>query len=158
MLDQTGDTERGTDWDYATQWSFHPKETVSFIYPYFYGLQNYPTRDLKSAAYWGHMPFTQSTHYLGLLTVLLAVLGLTLRKPDWFTLAMIIATVIIIFIGFGKYFPLLFWPLFKFAPLFSKFRIPSMIYLLLPLTVGIVAAKGVDTVIGVLKKGEDLAV
>lgn len=154
VLDQSGDSQRGTDWDYATQWSFHPKEMISFVYPYFYGLQNYPTRDLKTAAYWGHMPFTQSTHYLGLLTVLLAILGLTMRKPDSFTLSMIVTTAFIIVIGFGRYFPILFWPLFKFAPFFGKFRIPSMIYVLLPLTVGTVAAGGLDTVMTMLKDGE----
>lgn len=154
VLDQSRDTERGTGWDYATQWSFHPKETVSFIYPYFYGLQNAPTRDLKSAAYWGYMPFTQSTHYLGLLTILLAILGLTLKKPDSFTLSMTVATAIILVIGFGKYVPVLYWPLFKFAPLFSKFRIPSMIYVLLPLTLGAVAAKGVDIVTALLAEGD----
>ncbi|MFQ6674098.1 MAG: hypothetical protein ACE5GH_04860, partial [Fidelibacterota bacterium] len=152
VLDASGDTEKGTRWDYATQWSFHPKELISFVYPYFYGLENYPTRDLKSAAYWGYMPFTQSTHYLGLLTLLLAILGLTVRKPGQFTTSMAAASVIIIVIGFGKYFPVLFWPLFKFAPFFSKFRIPSMIYVLLPLTVGIVAAGGMDTVISGLKE------
>ena len=34
VLDQSGQTRSGTDWNYATQWSFHPKETLSFIYPY----------------------------------------------------------------------------------------------------------------------------
>ena len=37
VLDQTDDTKKGTTWDYATQWSFHPLETISFIYPYYYG-------------------------------------------------------------------------------------------------------------------------
>ena len=82
VLDKTNETADGTDWQYATQWSFHPKEIISFVYPYFYGLQNFSSRDLKSAAYWGYMPFTQSTHYLGLVALILASIGALIRKPD----------------------------------------------------------------------------
>ena len=35
VLDQSSETNKGTKWEYATQWSFHPKELLSFIYPYF---------------------------------------------------------------------------------------------------------------------------
>ena len=80
VLDKTNETSSGTDWQYATQWSFHPKELISFVYPYFYGLQNFSSRDLKSAAYWGYMPFTQSTHYLGLIVLILASLGALLKN------------------------------------------------------------------------------
>ena len=80
VLDKTNETSSGTDWQYATQWSFHPKELISFVYPYFYGLQNFSSRDLKSAAYWGYMPFTQSTHYLGLIVLILASIGALLKK------------------------------------------------------------------------------
>ena len=59
VLDQTNQTSKGASWIYATQWSFHPKEMISFIYPYFFGLQN--TQDLEKGAYWGYMSFTQST-------------------------------------------------------------------------------------------------
>ena len=69
VLDKTAQTQTGVKWDYATQWSFEPYETISFIYPYYYGMQNYPSRDIKSTAYWGGMQFTQSTHYFGILAV-----------------------------------------------------------------------------------------
>lgn len=150
VLDKSGDTGKGVGWDYATEWSFHPKEMISFVYPYFYGLQNYPTRDLKSAAYWGYMPFTQSTHFLGLLTLLLAILGMIIRRPSAFSVSLIIVSLLILLVGFGKYFPVLFWPLFKFAPMFSRFRVPSMIFILLPFTVGILAAVGLENLTSVL--------
>ncbi len=151
VLDKTGETETGTKWNYATAWSLHPKETVSFIYPNFYGLQNYPTRDVKSAAYWGFLSGTQSTHYLGLVVLLMAILGLTLKKPDSESWLWIIATVLILLVGFGKNFPLLYRPLFELAPMFSKFRVPSMIYILLPLTVGVLGARGLQTVLSTLR-------
>ena len=71
VLDQSSETSKGTKWGYATQWSFHPKELLSFIYPYFFGLQN--TSDPEKGAYWGFMPFTQSTHYVGLVLSLIHI-------------------------------------------------------------------------------------
>lgn len=156
VLDQTGQTETGTDWRYATQWSFHPKETISFVFPYHYGLQNYSTRDLKSAAYWGFMPFTQSTHYLGLIAIILAILGALLRKPDkteWFFW---IATLLALTTGFGSFFPVLFEPFYSILPFFSKFRIPSMIYILLAVTVPILAARGIDSFMQSTEKKDTL--
>ena len=152
VLDDTKETSSGTDWDYATQWSFHPKETISFLYPYLYGLQNYPTRDIKSAAYWGFMPFTQSTHYLGLIVILFAILGALLRKPDRFESYMWVLSGLVIFVGFGSYFPVLYKPLFLLAPFFSKFRIPSMIFILLAITIPYLAAIGLDKLITTEKK------
>ena len=139
-LDAEGDAKKGTSWEYATQWSFHPNETISFLYPYFYGLQNFPTRDLNSQAYWGYMPFTQSTHYVGLMVLVLAVVGFLIRKPESEIVSMGVASVIILIIGFGEHFPVLFWSLYKFAPMFGRFRVPSMIYILLPFTLSFLAA------------------
>ena len=147
VLDDTKETSSGTDWNYATQWSFHPKETISFLYPYHYGLQNFPTRDMKSVAYWGFMPFTQSTHYLGLIVILFAILGALLRKPDRFESYMWVLSGLVIFVGFGSYFPALYKPLFLLAPFFSKFRIPSMIFILLAISIPYLAAIGLDKLI-----------
>ncbi len=147
VLDTSGETESGTSWDYATQWSFHPKELISFLYPYYFGLQNYPTRDIKSAAYWGGMPFTQSTHYFGFLVLLVAILGALLKRPDRFQTFMWVTSGLILLTGFGRHLPLLFSPLFNLAPFFSKFRVPSMIYALLPFTFGTLAAFGLNNIL-----------
>ena len=143
-MDKTNETSSGTNWQYATQWSFHPKELISFVYPYFYGLQNFSSRDLKSAAYWGYMPFTQSTHYLGLIVLILASLGALLKKPDKISLFFWTTSALILITGFGSYFPYYINHFLKVFPFFSKFRIPSMIYAMLPVIISILAAKGFD--------------
>ena len=86
VLDDTNETLSGTKWDYATQWSFHPIELISFAFPYHFGLQNFsvknrtnPSEFMKQASYWGYMPFTQSTHYMGLLVLLLPLIALAIR-------------------------------------------------------------------------------
>jgi len=147
VLEKTHDASSRTDWNYATQWSFHPKELISFVYPYFYGLQNFSSRDLKSAAYWGYMPFTQSTHYLGLIALILASIGALLKKPDKTALFFWITSILILLTGFGDFFPILYKPFFELFPFFSKFRIPSMIYALLAITISILAAIGYDTLL-----------
>jgi hypothetical protein len=108
-------------------------------------LQNFSTRDIKSAAYWGFMPFTQSTHYLGLVAIIFAILGALLKKPDKDSLFFWITTILVLVTGFGSFFPILFKPFFSIFPFFSKFRIPSMIYVLLAVTIPILAAFGFDS-------------
>jgi len=142
VLDQSGQTEAGTKWKYATQWSFHPKEMLSFIYPYHFGLQN--TSNLERGAYWGYMPFTQSTHYVGLVVLIFAILGVLLKKPDRSELIFLVITILILITGFGSFFSILYKPFFSLLPFFSKFRIPSMIYMLLAITIPFLGAKGLD--------------
>ena len=152
VLDQSNQTESGTDWNYATQWSFHPLETISFIYPYHYGLQN--TSDPKRGAYWGFMPFTQSTHYLGLVAIIFAILGALLKKPDRLEWIFWTITALTLITGFGSYLPVLYKPFFSLLPFFSKFRIPSMIYMLLAVTIPFLAARGIDTLLDQTDKEE----
>ena len=152
VLDRSNQTESGTDWNYATQWSFHPLETISFIYPYHYGLQN--TSDPKRGAYWGFMPFTQSTHYLGLVAIIFAILGALLKKPDRLEWIFWTITALTLITGFGSYLPVLYKPFFSLLPFFSKFRIPSMIYMLLAVTIPFLAARGIDTLLDQTDKEE----
>ena len=165
VLDQTDDTKKGTTWDYATQWSFHPLETISFIYPYYYGLQNFsvknksePRKFMKQASYWGYMPFTQSTHYLGLLIVILSFFGLWyyFKYKEQNITEVILWTIsfIILVIGFGSHLPLFYKPLFEYSPFFSKFRVPSMIYMMLSITMPMIAAISIDKIINEKYKKE----
>ena len=158
VLDNTKETSSGTKWDYATQWSFHPNELISFFLPYHYGLQNFkidnrtnPSEFMKQASYWGYMPFTQSTHYMGLLVILLPMIGFVLRfrnkSYDFFESYIWLVSFIILLIGFGKHLPFIFQLLFNYAPFFSKFRIPSMIYVILIFNFSYLAAASIDLLI-----------
>ena len=76
---------------------------ISFIYPYYFGLQN--TQDLEKGAYWGYMSFTQSTHYLGIIAILLAILGPLLKNLINLKYFFWVVTILTIFTGFGSHFP-----------------------------------------------------
>ena len=158
VLDETNETSSGTKWDYATQWSFHPMEIISFALPYHFGLQNFsvknrtnPSEFMKQASYWGYMPFTQSTHYMGLLILLLPILSLVsrIRERNFSSYENFLWIISLIFlvVGFGKHFPMLYQLLFDYAPFFSKFRIPSMIYLILVFTFSFLTATSIDYII-----------
>lgn len=132
----------GAGWDYATAWSYPPSEVIAFVFPSWFGLEG--------ATYWGDLPFTQSTHYFGVSALLMALLALALtserRKWIW-----VLLWGIVLLIGFGRNLPLLFWPAYKLLPMFDRFRVPSMIYALMPLFVAALAAAGLDA----LRRGGD---
>ena len=68
---QTG----GADYNYATGWSFHPKEMLTFLIPSAFGF--------GGQVYWGLMPFTDYPNYMGIIILLLA---LSICRSKWKTL------------------------------------------------------------------------
>jgi len=108
----------GLDYDYATSWSLHPAESLTFLVPFSFGF--------GKILYHGHMPFTDYANYVGLVVFVFAVLAFVLARSRfvWFLVLVIVATTLI---SFGKYFPLVYNPLFKWLPYFNKFRVPVMV-------------------------------
>lgn len=130
-----GGETSGLDFDYASSWSFHPLEMVTFIIPSFMGF--------GGQTYWGKMPFTDYPLYFGIAVLFLAGIALVLRrdrKTCFFTILAFFA----LLVSFGKHFPILYTPMFKLLPFFNKFRIPSMIHILLDFSVVILAAYGLQ--------------
>jgi hypothetical protein len=60
-----------TDYEHATSWCLHPEEIASMVVPDFCDA---PHR------YWGRNPFKYNSDYVGILTLLLAVLALVRRR------------------------------------------------------------------------------
>ena len=123
----------GLSYDYATDWSFHPFELMNFLIPSFFGFR-YPY-------YWGWMPFTESSVYIGIAPIILAVLALVYRR-NRVTIFLALLSVIMFFVSFGKHLPIVYDLLFNYLPYFNKFRTPVMILHLIPFTFGLLAAYG----------------
>jgi len=130
----------GVTFDYATRWSLAPAELMTLISPRFFGgtSQEYYTGkkypQLKNRAipgYWGQMPFTQSSEYMGVIVVILAIAGIWYFRRDGFVIALSILLMFSIFLAFGRHFPLLYKLFFYYLPYFSKFRVPMMILTLI---------------------------
>ncbi|MEK7263386.1 MAG: YfhO family protein [Bacteroidota bacterium] len=124
----------GMNIEAATNWSFHPLEMLTYFVPSFFGM--------VSPFYWGWMPFTESTMYIGLLPFLLAIFGIIFRRNSS-VLFFASLSILYLLISFGKHF-FVYDLLYNYLPFFNKFRAPQMILLLFPFSVGIIAAFGLD--------------
>ena len=141
----------GLSFDYATSWSFYPAEMMTFVMPRFYGGTSAERYDgdavpeLKGQTipgYWGPMPFTSSTHYLGVVTLFFVALALLFRWREKLVMTLIVVTLIALLLSFGRHFSLLYHAFFNFVPFFDKFRVPSMILVLVNWTVAMLAGLG----------------
>jgi hypothetical protein len=128
----------GLDYEYATNWSFHPFEIMNYIIPSFFGLRFFGD---KVDYYWGWMPFTNSTVYVGFVPLFLGILALIFKR-NRFTWFLMIVGILMLFISFGKHLSIIFDLMFKFVPHFKQFRTPVMVLHLMPMIFGILAAYG----------------
>ncbi|TLY29472.1 MAG: hypothetical protein E6K56_08400, partial [Ignavibacteria bacterium] len=136
----------GLSYDYATSWSFHPFELMNYLIPSFFGLAD--------QMYWGWMPFTNSTLYIGIAPLFLGIMAVIHRRNriTWF-LALLSA--VLFLLSFGKHFGLLYDVMFRYFPLFNKFRVPVMILHLIPFTFGLLAAYGFSFVSEMPQQGKE---
>ena len=143
----------GVDWAYATGWSFHPLESITFLFPNFMGF--------GGQTYWGTVgtpqgqPFTHNPMYFGCAILLLTILAIAvLPKSKWgFPITLGLVAWIL---SFGKYFPLLYGLLYNALPLFNKFRAPVMGQVLLLLPAALLAGMGLEAIIQRINSRERL--
>jgi len=127
----------GNTWDYATAWSFHPLESLTYIIPSFYGF--------GGQSYWGHMPFTDMPLYWGGVALLFVPIAVILKR-DRFTIFLVILAAAAWIVSFGKFLPVLYWPLYEYLPYFNKFRVPSLIQGLVLLAAVLLAGRGLQAI------------
>ena len=126
----------GSAWEYATLWSMHPLELFTFLVPGFFGF--------GGVTYWGFMPFTDVPNYAGIVVLLLAVAGAVMRRKEPMTWFFVAAALLALLLSFGRFFSPIFDLFYHFAPLFSRFRVPSMALIMLFLIISFLAAIGVN--------------
>lgn len=141
----------GLGFDYATQWSLHPGEMYNFIIPRFWGGHSSQLYEGEAVpqlrgrvipGYWGNMPFTSTTDYLGVVAVFFAVIGVVL---GWRRTEVKILVVLLVFsalMAFGRHFPPLYKLFFNLVPFFNKFRVPTMIVVLIMFSNAVLAGIG----------------
>lgn len=125
-----------SSWEYATLWSMHPLELLTFLVPGVFGF--------GGATYWGFMPFTDFPNYAGIVVLLLAVAGAVMRRKEPMTWFFIAGALLALLLSFGRFFSPVFDLFYYFAPLFSRFRVPSMALIMLYLIISFLAAAGVN--------------
>jgi hypothetical protein len=126
----------GSAWEYATLWSMHPLELFTFLVPGLFGF--------GGVTYWGFMPFTDFPHYAGIVVLLLAVGGAFTHRKEPMTWFFIAGVLLALLLSFGRFFSPVFDLFYHVAPLFSRFRVPSMALIMLYLIISCLAAIGVN--------------
>jgi|GEM_PF-463515 len=154
----------GLDWMYATNWSLHPLELLQLLVPGLYGLGG--SKALQSLApnqnlldfnlYWGWMPFTQSSLYMGIIPLILAIFATSLlwkrdRIVRWMAISVLLATIL----SFGRFLPVLYGPMYHLLPFFAKFRVPSMAMVVTAAGVAVLAAYGLRDLLTSIRTARD---
>lgn len=145
-------TSGAGDYDYSTNWSFSPVETMTFFVPFWVGFGDVEVKGQKLNAYWGQMPFTTSPMYFGVITILLAFIGIYYNfRKSYIVQAMVVISFLSLLLSYGRTWPLLYDILFYNLPYFSSFRAPVMIHILINVAFVILAGYGIKTIIDVTK-------
>ena len=153
-IEQTVDQNKqassgGLDYDYATSWSFSPGEMGTFLIPSLYGFGNLDYKGIltnnqttRLNTYFGPQPFTDAPQYMGVAVLLLALFGIYYLRKDLFVQFMTFVILFSLLVSFGKEFSLLYDLMFYYVPMFNKFRIPSMILILVQFFIPLLAGYG----------------
>jgi hypothetical protein len=165
-------TKDGLDKDYAFGWSYGIGETITILVPGAYGGGSgsrvnggefgEETKVAKTVAektgmgeeqakefarqlpaYWGPQPGTSGPVYLGAIVCFLFIAGLVYVN-SWHKWWIIAASIIGVFLAWGKNFSSLNYFLFDYLPLYNKFRAPSMGLVMPQLCFPLLAALGLQ--------------
>jgi len=159
----TGKAEQSESeyYDYHTNWSFSPGEVLTFIVPSFYGFGNSVYdgpltngQETEVNTYFGQMPFVDVAMYMGVIVFFLGLFAVFTRWNEPFVQFLTILAGVSLLISFGKTFPILFDVLFYNLPYFDKFRVPSMILVLVQLSFPVLAGLGIMKIISLRNEKE----
>ena len=150
-------------YEYATNWSFSPGEVLTFVIPSYYGFGNSTyngpltnNQDYKVNTYFGQMMFADvAVGYMGVIVLFLALFAVFTCWKNPLVQFLTILVVLAILISFGRTFSPVFDLMFYYFPFFDKFRIPSMILVLVQLSMPVLAAIGIQKIAS-LKSEKDV--
>ncbi len=136
----------GAAYDYATMWSMHPQEYITYLLPGAVGF--------GGIAYWGRMPFTDYPNYAGIVVLFLALAGVIAERKKACTWFLAGGVLLMGFLAFGRYFSPVYDLFYHFVPFFSRFRVPSMALIVVSLNLALLAGFGLHAVMeGIRGKG-----
>jgi len=160
----------GLDKDYATAWSYGVSESFSLMIPNTKGgatgvlgnnkkaMKNVDSQFKNPVAqqnqYWGDQPFTSGPVYAGAIIIFLFILGLFIVKGR-FKWVLLTATILALFLSWGKNFMPLTDFFLDYVPGYNKFRAVSMTMVIAELCIPLLAILAVNEILkdpGIIKK------
>lgn len=149
-------------YEYHTEYSFSPGEVMTFIIPSFYGFGNSTYNgpissysDVRVNTYFGQMLMVDAPMYMGVLVFFFALFAIFTCWKDPFVQFLTILSVFSLLVSFGKTFSPVFDLMFYYFPYFDKFRVPSMMLVLVQLSMPFLAGLGVNKIIS-LRNEKDI--
>ncbi len=151
----------GLDRDYITNWSYGIGETWSLLIPNAKGGasgiigqqnalekadRNFRSEIARQSSYWGDQPGISGPVYVGAIVVFLFVLGLFIVRSK-FKWALLAATILSIFLAWGKNLMPFTDFFIDYIPGYNKFRAVSMTLVIAELTIPILAFMALGAVI-----------
>ena len=160
--------KKGLELDYATQWSYGIDETLNLLIPNFKGgassselrensetykflAQNAGESKAKSIisnmpTYWGEQAFTAGPMYMGAISIFFFVLALfVITGPaKWWVVAV---SVLALLLGWGHNMMWMSSFFYNYIPFYSKFRVPSMIFVLFQLLIPLFGFYGLGKIL-----------
>jgi len=125
----------GLSYEFASDFSLHPKQLISFILPHFFGS---PLDNI----YWGKGNFESSTGYLGILPLVLVIIALIFIRNKHKNIFTILGLFALIY-SFGKY-SFLFPFFYHNVPGFDSFRVSARFLPIYAFSLSILSGFGVD--------------
>ena len=164
----TNNKTQGLDLDYATAWSYGKGETMTLLIPNWEGgasgfnvgknsnlcktmrKQGVPKRDAEqfcehAPTYRGEKMFTSGAVYVGAIVCFLFVLGL-LIVPGAYKWALLFATLMSIFLAWGKNMMWLTEWFFHWFPMYNKFRAVESILIVAEITMPLLGFLGLQKI------------
>lgn len=158
-------------WEFATQWSWPPDESIDFIAPGYMGWR----ADDPEGPYWGKLGrspgwakpgdpgfanFKLENHYVGLIPVAFAAWAIAsvcwrrrqggkMSADLWFWAGALLVTLAL---ACGKFLP--FYEMFYQLPVVPTVRVPTKFFHLFQLALGFLAAFGLDAILKQAARGE----
>jgi len=120
-----------------------PQDAQQFLLQSFGFFGQTDTGELYAKTYWGGIGGTSGPPYVGAIICFLAVLAMFVldNRHKWWILTAIVLTIMM---SWGSYFDSFNSILYKYLPLYNKFRAPSMILVIPQLLLPLLAALGIN--------------
>jgi hypothetical protein len=126
--------------NFYTQYTLPPAEIIKLIFPYFFGGGDSYLYDVD---YFGSWTLTETTGYIGISILILAVIGFISHRQKTIAKFWLIIVILSVLITFGESTPLA-WLSFQ-IPILNKFRCLPRHFLEMSLGISVLASLGIQS-------------
>jgi len=125
----------GLGYEFASDFFLHPYQTLSFIFPHFFGSP-------IDATWWGKGNFWTLSAYIGIFPIIFSAIAILFKRNNYVKIFLIL-TIFSLLFAFGNHGPL-FQFFFNYVPGFDNFRAPARILFVFSFSLSMLTGFGVN--------------